>query len=204
MTPEFIVAVVPLMQDVLALAERAATGKAGPVDAERAWLRARFDATAARCRGPLAADWELAGYALAAAADELMIVDIAWPGQSWWENHALEVELFGTRRRATEFYARAEKAAALPSRNALQIFVAAIVMGFRGILRDRPDALDTWLRSNGQLVRLSVDRPPVPTVGPDVPGAPPLSGRSELMWAVLVSALAAAILIVTAWAAFLL
>jgi type VI protein secretion system component VasF len=204
MTPEFIVAAVPLMQDVLALAERAASGKAGPVEAERALLRARFDATAARCRGPLAADWELAGYALAAAADELMIVDIAWPGQSWWENHALEVELYGTRRRATEFYARAEKAAAIASQNALQIYVAAVVMGFRGILRDRPDALDTWLRSNGQLVKLSIDRPRVPTVGPDVPGAPPLAGRSELMWAILSSALAAAALIVTAWGAFLL
>ena len=192
------------MQDVLALAERAASGKAGPVEAERALLRARFDATAARCRGPLATDWELAGYALAAAADELMIVDIAWPGQSWWENHALEVELFGTRRRATEFYARAEKAAAIASQNALQIFVAAVIMGFRGIFRDRPDALDTWLRSNGQLVKLSIDRPAVPAVGPDVPGAPPLAGRSELMWAVLVSALAAAALIVTAWGAFLL
>lgn len=204
MTPEFIVAVVPLMQDVLALAERAASGKAGPVEAERALLRSRFDATAARCRGPLAADWELAGYALAAAADELMIVDIAWPGQSWWENHALEVELFGTRRRATEFYARAEKAAAIASQNALQIYVAAVVMGFRGILRDRPDALDTWLRSNGQLVKLSIDRPGVPAVGPDVPGAPPMAGRSELMWAILSSALAAAALIVTAWGAFLL
>jgi type VI protein secretion system component VasF len=204
MTPEFIVAVVPLMQDVLALAERAASGKAGPVDAERALLRSRFDATAARCRGPLAAEWELAGYALAAAADELMIVDIAWPGQSWWENHALEVELFGTRRRATEFYSRAEKAAAVAPQNALQIYVACVVMGFRGILRDRPDALDTWLRSNGQLIRLGSDRPQVPTVGPDVPGAPPLAGRSELMWAILSSALAAASLIVTAWGAFLL
>ena len=204
MNPEFVVAVVPLMQDVLALAERATTGKAGPVDAERALLRSRFDATAARCRGSLAADWELAGYALAAAADELMIVDIAWPGQSWWENHALEVELFGTRRRATEFYTRAEKAAAIASQNAVQIYVAAVVMGFRGILRDRPDALDTWLRSNGQLVKLSIDRPLVPTVGPEVPGAPPLAGRPALMWAILSSALAAAALIVTAWGAFLL
>lgn len=204
MTPEFVVAVVPLMQDVLALAERATAGKAGPVDAERALLRARFDATAARCRGPLAAEWELAGYALAAAADELMIVDIAWPGQSWWENHALEVELYGSRRRATEFYARAEKAAASPSRNALQVYVAAVIMGFRGIFRDRPDALDTWLRSNAQFIKLSVDRPPVPAVGPDVSGAPPLAGRSELMWAILLSALSAAALIVTVWGAFLL
>lgn len=204
MTPEFIVAVVPLMQDVLALAERASAGRAGPVEAERALLRSRFDAAAARCRGPLAADWELAGYALAAAADELMIVDVSWPGQAWWENHALEVELFGTRRRATEFYSRAEKAAALPSRDSLQTYVAAVVMGFRGILRDRPDALDTWMRSNAQLIRLSVDRPQVPTVGPDVPGAPPLEGRSRLMWAILLTSLAAAALIVTAWGVFLL
>jgi hypothetical protein len=44
----------------------------------------------------------------------------------------------------------------------------------------------------------------VPTVGPDVPGAPPLEGRSRLMWAILVTALAAAALIVTAWGVFLL
>ena len=44
----------------------------------------------------------------------------------------------------------------------------------------------------------------LPAVGPDVPGAPPLPGKSELMWAILVSALAAATLIVTARAAFLL
>jgi hypothetical protein len=77
-------------------------------------------------------------------------------------------------------------------------------MGFRGVLRDRPDALDTWLRSNGQLIELGADRPQVPAVGPDVPGAPPLTGRSDLMWAILTSALAAAALIVTAWGAFLL
>jgi len=192
------------MQEVLALAERASAGRAGPVEAERALLRSRFDAAAARCRGPLAADWELAGYALAAAADELMIVDVSWPGQAWWENHALEVELFGTRRRATEFYSRAEKAAALPSRDSLQTYVAAVVMGFRGILRDRPEALDTWMRSNAQLIRLSFDRPRVPAVGPEVPGAPPLEGRSQLMWAILLTSLAAAALIVTAWAVFLL
>lgn len=204
MTPDFALAVVPLVHDVLALAERAANGRAGPVDVERAWLRSRFDATAARCRGPLAAEWELAGYALASAADELMIVDITWPGQSWWENHALEVELYGSRRRATEFFARAERAAASPTRDALQVYVAAVAMGFRGILRDRPDALDTWLRANGQLIKLSADRPTIPAAGPEVAGAPPLTSRSELMWAILLSALAAAALIVTAWGAFLL
>jgi hypothetical protein len=44
----------------------------------------------------------------------------------------------------------------------------------------------------------------VPAVGPDLPGAAPLEGRSQLMWAILSTSLAAAALIVTAWGAFLL
>jgi hypothetical protein len=35
-----------------------------------------------------------------------------------------------------------------------------------------------------------------------VPGAPPLSGKSSLMWAILLAALASAALIVIAWAAW--
>ena len=204
MTPEFTSAVVPLMLEVLALAERAAQGQAGPVEAERATLRARFDAAAALCRGGLAPDWELASYALAAAADELMIVDVPWSGQSWWENHAIEVELFGTRRRATEFYARAGKAAALPRGDAMQVFLAAVTMGFRGIMRDRPEALDTWLRSHAQAVKLSSDRPGVPESGPDVPGAPPLENRAILLWMLVAATVACAALIVTTWWAFVL
>lgn len=204
MTPEFTTAVVPLMLDVVALAERASSGHAGPVEAERAVLRARFDTATALCRGPMAHDWELASYALAAVADELMIVDIPWPGQSWWENHALEVELFGTRKRATEFYASAERAAALPNGDAMQVFLAAVVMGFRGNLRDRPEALDTWLRSHGRAVKLASDRPAVPESGPDVPGAPPLGSRQTLLWSMLIMAIAAAAVIVESWWAFFL
>lgn len=200
MTPTFQAAAIPVMLDILALAERAAAGTTGPVEVERAALRAKFETAAAVCRGPLAPEWELASYALAAAADELLIVDIAWPGQSWWENHALEVELFGSRRRATEFYARAERASTLPTGNALLVFVAAVVMGFRGTYRDRPDALDAWVRTQKQRVRLSIDRPRVPTSGPEVGGAPPLGGRSALLWAGLSAAVAGAVLIVAFWA----
>ena len=204
MTPEFTSAVIPLMLEVLALADRAGRGQAGPVEAEHALLRSRFDSAAALCRGGLAADWELASYALACVADELLIVDVQWPGQSWWENHALEVEMFGTRRRATEFYARAEKAAALPSGDALQVFLAAIVMGFRGIMRDRPESLDTWLRSHGQVVRLAADRPMLPESGPDVAGAPPLESRVTLLWTLLAATVTAAASIVVVWWAFFL
>jgi type IV/VI secretion system ImpK/VasF family protein len=202
MTPTFQAATIPVMLDILALSERAAAGTSGPVEVERAALRATFETAAAVCRGPLATEWELASYALAAAADELLIVDITWPGQSWWENHALEVELFGSRRRATEFYARAERASALPTGNALLVFVAAVVMGFRGTYRDRPEALDAWLRTQTQRVQLSIDRPRLPSSGPEVGGAPPLSGRSTLLWAGLSAAVAMALLIVAVWAVF--
>ena len=200
MTTTFQAAAIPVLLDILALVERAAAGTSGPVEVERAALRARFEAAAAVCRGPRGGDWELASYALAAVADELLIVDVSWPGQSWWENHALEVELFGSRKRATEFYARAERAASVPSGDALLLYVAAVVMGFRGMYRDRPDALDAWLRSNAQRVQLGIDRPVVPATGPEVGGAPPLGGRSLLVWSGVAAALSAAALIVTTWA----
>ena len=114
------------------------------------------------------------------------------------------MELFGTRRRATEFYARAEKAAALPTDDALQVFMGAVAMGFRGALRDRPEALETWVRSHGQAVKLAADRPVVPETGPDVAGAPPLGNRLVLLWAVVGAAVAIAAAIVTAWWALLL
>jgi type VI secretion system protein ImpK len=203
MTPHFQSAAIPVMLEVLALVDRASRGANGPVEAERASLRTKFDIAAAVCRGPLAVDWELASYALAALADELLIVDITWPGQSWWENHALEVELFGSRRRATEFYARAERAAAMPTSDVLLVFVNAVVVGFRGVHRDRPEALDAWLRSSMQHVTLATDRPVVPPSGPDIAGAPPLAGRPLLLWSGLAVAISSALLVVAAWAVFI-
>lgn len=202
MTPHFQSAGIPVMLEILALVDRASRGMNGPVEAERASLRTKFEIAAALCRGPLAVEWELASYALAALADELLIVDIAWPGQSWWENHALEVELFGSRRRATEFFARAERAAAMPTSDALLTFVAAVVVGFRGIHRDRPEAVNAWLRASKQHVKLSSDRPVVPPSGPEIAGAPPLAGRPLLLWSGLTLAISSAVLVVAAWAVF--
>jgi len=204
MTPLFQSAAIPVLLDIIGLAERAAAGACGPVEAERAALRASFETAAALCRGPAAEAWSLASYALAAVVDELLIVDVSWPGQAWWENHAMEVELFGSRRRATEFFSKAEKAATLPDGDALQVFVAAVIIGFQGSFRERPEAIETWLRTNRQRIRLSVDRPATPTTGPEVAGAGPLHGQSQLGWALLAALLAAAIFIVSSWAVFFL
>ena len=124
MTPEFTNATLPLILYVLNLFDRVTAGTTAPVEVERRLLRAEFDAAAAKMRGPRAPEWELASYALAAVVDEMLIVDIPWAGQSWWENLAFEVELFNTRRRATECYAKADQASASQSKASWSIFSA--------------------------------------------------------------------------------
>lgn len=199
MTPPLQAAFLPLILDILALADRASQGRCRPVQEERASLRQAFDTAAVRCRGETTAPWELTGYALAAAVDELMIVEISWPGQQWWENNALEVELFGTRNRATEFFERAERAATMPTTGGLQVFLAAVSMGFRGKYRGNSEGLRTWLWDKAQIIRLADDRPLVPTTGPQLGGAAPLSGRSRLTIAILAASFAAMLFLVSWW-----
>ncbi|NBW86443.1 MAG: hypothetical protein EBR23_06340, partial [Planctomycetia bacterium] len=85
MTPEFVNATLPLLLYVLNLFDRVTAGTTASVEVERRLLRAEFDAAATKMRGPRAQEWELASYAMAAVVDELLIVDIPWAGQSWWE-----------------------------------------------------------------------------------------------------------------------
>lgn len=202
MTPEFATATAPLLGDVLDLCDRAARGAAGPPDQERSEILAAFAATTRKLRGPRAEEWQLASYALAAVLDELLIVDVKWSGSSWWENHPVEVELFGTRRRATEFFELAKKAASFTVRDALVIYAAAVAMGFRGILRDDPEALKTWMRANGQVLKLDEGRPSVKTRAVQLAGAPPLCSPVKIIWQGLVAGVAAVVAIVTGWWAF--
>lgn len=202
MTPEFPAAALPLVLYVLKLFDRVAAGAAAAADVERGLLRAEFDAAAAKLRGPRAAEWELASYALASVVDELLIVDIPWAGQSWWENHAFEVDLFGTRRRATEFYAKADKAASYQSKEALSLFVLAVLIGFRGVLRDQPEQLEAWLRSHVQSIKVGQERVSMPTEGPELAGAPPLDGTASLIWQSLGAVAATSLFVVGCWWAF--
>ena len=204
MTPEFVPAALPMLAEVVTLCDRAIQNDAR--NGTAAELRGRFlaalEAATAKMRGPRGEEWTLASYALASLIDELMIVEIPWHGRDWWENHAVEVELFGTRRRATEFFDRVSTTASYPDPTTLMVFAAAVVMGFRGILRDKPDALEAWMRSNGQVIKLAFGRPTVPPQGRDLAGAPPLRNATSLVWHGVFTAMAVAVLVVTTWWAF--
>ncbi len=202
MTPEFAATAGPLILDIVALCDRVAQGTAESGDKERARMVAAFAAAERKLRGPRAEEWALASYALAAVLDELLIVDIKWSGASWWENHPIEVELFGTRRRATEFFERAKQAASYNVRDSLTMFAAAVAMGFRGIVRDDPEGLKAWMRANGQVLKLDDGRPVVKTRAGQLPGAPPLSSPVRIIWQGLSAAVAVMVAIVTAWWAF--
>jgi type VI secretion system protein ImpK len=193
-----------MLAEVVALCDRAAEagGGAGPAADMREHFLAAMETATAKMRGPRGEEWALASYAITSLIDELMIVEIPWQGRDWWENHAVEVELFGTRRRATEFFDRVSTAASYPDPSILMVFVAAVVMGFRGILRDKPEALEAWMRSNGQVIKLAYGRPSVPHSGRELPGAPPLRNATSLVWHMVITAMMAVILVVTAWWAF--
>lgn len=203
MSPEFSAVFDPVMLDVLDFVDRVAAGTVTDPEAERAKIRGSIDRAATRISGPRSRDWELASYALAALVDELLIAEIPWTGQPWWENHTLERELFNTRNRATEFYERAEQAAGLASRDALEAYVTAVVLGFKGMLRGQSEALESWLQRHEQLLRVGQGRPAVADTTIDLAGAVPLTGRTSLMWATLATAFAAAAVVVAIWHRFL-
>lgn len=191
MSPAFAEAFDPVLLEVLALVERARAGTAGPLDEEQSRLRALIEQGGSRL--PAAAkDWELAKYSLAALVDELLISEVSWESRAWWENNKLEFALFKSNTRAKSFFERAEKAAELVSRDALECFLVAVVLGFKGLHRDRPEELRAWLRRQEQLVGVGHGRPMVPDAGRDVAGAMPLSGRAALVWAGLAAAAAVA------------
>jgi len=199
MSPEFAAAFDPVILEVLSLVERARTGTAGRPVEEHARIRGVLDQGAALMPGTRSRDWELASYALVALLDELLIVDIPWKGQAWWENNALEVEIHRTRNRATEFYSRAEEAVGLASRDALEVFIMAVVLGFRGIFRDQQPALRQWLRTQENMVRVGEARAPLPDTAAELSGAPPLSGGVRLLWASLFALMVTAMVFVAAW-----
>src|SRR4051794_28497599 len=81
-------------------------------------------------------------YALACWLDEIFILDSPWKAE--WNERSLETALDGHRDRAWKFWAQTRKAEARPEKDALEVFFLCVMLGFRGGLRDGPDALRTW------------------------------------------------------------
>ncbi len=138
-------------------------------------------------------DWEAAAYALAAWTDELML-DLPWQGRSWWNDHPLETNLFGTRLCSERFFELAKAAARDRSDSVLRVFHDCVLLGFRGLYSipgqntsitnhlGIPPTLQQWIVEVQQrLADDSAGRGPAKRLR-SLPGAAPLEQRRSIVW----------------------
>src|SRR5205823_4923639 len=97
--------------------------------------------TEARRYADLGAELEIR-YALVCWLDELFVVDSPWGAA--WNEHKLEVAMFGTNDRAWKFWEKARKAAGRSEVDVLEVYYLCVMLGFRGELRGEPEKLTAW------------------------------------------------------------
>lgn len=215
MRPRFSLAVDPILLDVLNLLDQISANE--PVSAEEARdrIQNRFRETDARLTTDHERDgWELAKYALVAWIDDVLI-DAPWAGSTWWENNSLEFAFFNTRERATSFFKKADEAALLTRRDALEVFYVCVILGFRGLyaLQDAtflaeqlelpPDA-PSWQKRVARLIEYGQGRPPIDGIPRPGAGAPPLEGKFQLLSTGMITVALALTAVVLGYYVFLL
>ncbi len=200
MTPRFARAVDPIFKYVLDLLDRLHRDERLSPEEQRLVIRGLLEHAGAILG--TGREWELARYAIVSWIDE-MLVDLPWEGAEWWSNNVLEVELFNTRLCFEQFYAQAKEAAALPQRDALEVFYVCMMLGFRGLYHDPqverplieahglPPDLETWARQTALSIRLGYDRPELAPPRRELAGAAPLTTRAFPVWCWVAAVIAA-------------
>lgn len=166
----------------LDLKDRLKRGEAAPFATEQAEFLRRLAARRDR-RTDLgdAIDRETAAradairYVLACWLDETFILHSAW--DVLWNEHKIEVALFGTNDRAWRFWDLARRALVDSESDLLEACFLAVMLGFRGELREQQDVLETW--ATAARAQVETARPwesPPELVPPTY--VPPLRGKA--------------------------
>lgn len=118
-------------------------------------------------------------YALVCWLDELFTTRGSW--KETWNEHKLEVELYGSNDRAWKFWEQARLAQTRATTEALEVFYVCVMLGFRGSLGEQPEQLATWLAASRQRLGQISDRE-LAFSGESAPKycAPPLRGAGRL------------------------
>ena len=203
MTPKFAQAVDPVFLYAFDLLDRIGRGERIAPEQERLKLHGHLDVMESAIETK--ADAELARYAVTCWIDEMLCLDAEWPNRDWWQSNTLEWERFNTMDRHERFYLRAQEAAGLRQKDALEVFYVCVVLGFRGLYRDPtraaalaqqyqlPRDLDTWIQQTGELIRLGQGQPPISREMVPIEGAAPLDGALSLLWTSLAALVLAAV-----------
>ncbi|MCA9128403.1 MAG: DotU family type IV/VI secretion system protein [Planctomycetales bacterium] len=199
MRPEFAKVIDPIFLATLQFVDRIERGSDRLVPAdERATLLRKIDDAELQLGG--SEQWLLAKYALCAWIDA-MLIDAPWEGKSWWKDNCLEKKYFGRRDAHEAFFQRANDAATLGPKDALEVFYLAVVLGFRGFYGDSdpsyrarlasglrlPDTVEAWCRSIARSLQLKQGRPPIREAIQTGGSAKPLVGRTTLVMYSMIS-----------------
>jgi type VI secretion system protein ImpK len=99
-------------------------------------LHVLFD-EAERDLGKRRDEWHLARFALAAWIDE-MLAGAPWEHGHYWSNHTLQFDFEQRQDGREEFFRRAEDAARLPNKDALEVYFMCVVLQFKGVYDEVP------------------------------------------------------------------
>lgn len=206
MQPEFAKAVDPIFQAALRLESRIENRESIITADERAILIRKIEE--AESRLGLREEWKLSKYAICGWIDSKLI-EIPWQESGWWKDNCLEKKFFGSRDAHEDFFKKAVEAASLPSKNALEVFYLAVVLGFRGFYGNSdvsyarkmaqqlrvPDTIESWCREVVRTLHLRQGRPEIPGTIQTGHSAKPLNGKSTLLLYGMLSALLVAVAI---------
>jgi type VI secretion system protein ImpK len=205
MQPEFSSAVDPIFLAALKLEARIENNDRIITADERAVLIRKMDEAEGRLGR--SEEWKLAKYAISCWIDSKLIEN-PWAEHEWWKNNCLEAKFFGTRDAHEEFFRKAVDAGALSSKNALEVFYLAVVLGFKGFYGNSdtsyrrqvasrlriPDTLEGWCREVSKSLQLRSNKPKITGIIQVGGSARPLNGKQLLglysMMSILLVALA--------------
>jgi type VI protein secretion system component VasF len=133
-------------------------------------------------------------YPLVCWLDEIFITDSAWKTE--WTEHILEQTLFKSRDRAWKFWEQAKKAESQQTTDALEVFLLAVLLGFRGDLDDQPDKLRAWCETTrAQIDQTQAHEWKGPVEGQPRTFVPPLTGAQHLQRMLIIAGVAMLLLI---------
>jgi type VI secretion system protein ImpK len=198
MTREFAKHVDRIMLEVLRIQDQIRDNRGNDPDPEvlHQRLHLMFD-DAERELGKRYEEWHLARFALAAWIDEILN-NAPWEHRSYWANHTLQFDFEQRQDGREEFFRRAEEAARLPNKDALEVFFMCVVLQFKGVYDEMPGLAtpaDVDLPGGGHLPRriqdwvrkmrqwISARNPPVVAgrLRNEDHEAPPLKARFSLL-----------------------
>lgn len=206
MQTEFANAVDPIFQAALRLESRIENRDRIVTADERAILIRKIEEAEAKLG--LREEWKLSKYAICGWIDSRLI-EIPWQESGWWKDNCLEKKFFGTRDAHEDFFKKAIEAGSLPSKNALEVFYLAVVLGFRGFYANSdasysrqmsqklriPDTIEAWCREVVRTLHLRQGRPEIPGIVQTGDSAKPLNGKSHLVLYAMLSTLLVALAI---------